>query len=140
MFVYQFVVVYLFVVVYRYSVLGKSKGFRGTPGFMAPEILKFHGTETCDSKVDIFSMGMFMYELVAGHFPYEYQNLMDGQIEKLIVSRERPSLQKREVTNPFYYLSCMRWCWEDDPRNRPSSSKLVEVVNNNNTIQQQQQH
>ncbi|KAI6646758.1 Leucine-rich repeat serine/threonine-protein kinase 1-like [Oopsacas minuta] len=113
----------------RYSVLGKSKGFRGTPGFMAPEILKFHGTETCDSKVDIFSMGMFMYELIAGHFPYEYQNLMDGQIEKLIVSRERPSLQKREVTNPFFFLSCMRWCWEDDPRFRPTAPKLVEVLN-----------
>ena len=69
----------------------------------------------------------WMYELIAGHFPYEYQNLMDGQIEKLIVSRKRPSLQKREVTNPLYYLSCMCWCWQDDPRSRPTASKLVEV-------------
>ena len=46
-------------------------------------------------QVDIFSFGMFMYELIALHFPFEKQNLMTGQIEKLIVEGSRPQLQHR---------------------------------------------
>ena len=32
-----------------------TKGFAGTPGFMAPEILKYNGEETYSERVDFFS-------------------------------------------------------------------------------------
>jgi serine/threonine protein kinase len=41
-----------------------AKGFGGTEGFMAPEIVKFNGEEEYTEKVDCFSFGMFIYELV----------------------------------------------------------------------------
>ena len=46
-------------------------------------------------QVDIFSFGMFLYELISLHFPFEKQNLMGSQIEKLIIEGERPPLQNR---------------------------------------------
>ena len=41
---------------------------------------------------------MFMYELIALHFPFEKQNLMAAQIEKLVVEGSRPQLQHRVCT------------------------------------------
>ena len=46
-------------------------------------------------QVDIYSFGMFMYELIALYFPFEKQNLMSSQIEKLVIDGERPPLQNR---------------------------------------------
>ena len=37
------------------------------------------------SQVDVFSFAMFLYELVSLQFPFERQNLMHNQIEKLII-------------------------------------------------------
>ena len=70
-------------------------GFKGSPGFMAPEILKYVGMEACTEKIDIYSYGMFLFELIALHFPFEKQNLMGSQIEKLVIEGERPPLQNR---------------------------------------------
>ena len=48
-----------------------TKGFGGTEGFMAPEIMKYNGEEEYTEKVDCFSFGMFMYELLTLHQPFE---------------------------------------------------------------------
>ena len=74
---------------------GGVMGFKGSPGFMAPEILKYVGQEACTEKVDIFSYAMFLYEMISLYFPFEKQNLMKAQIEKLVTEEERPSLQSR---------------------------------------------
>lgn len=79
----------------RLSSPGGVKGFKGSPGFMAPEILKYVGMEACTEKIDIFSFGMFLFELIALHFPFEKQNLMGSQIEKLVIEGERPPLQSK---------------------------------------------
>lgn len=74
---------------------GGVMGFKGSPGFMAPEILKYVGTEACTKKVDIYSFAMFLFETISLHFPFEKQNLMHAQIEKLVIEGERPPLQNR---------------------------------------------
>ena len=74
---------------------GGVMGFKGSPGFMAPEILKYVGMEACTEKVDVFSYAMFLYEMISMYFPFEKQNLMKAQIEKLVTEEERPSLQSR---------------------------------------------
>ncbi|MCG8625103.1 MAG: protein kinase [Proteobacteria bacterium] len=74
---------------------GGVMGFKGSPGFMAPEILKYVGLEACTEKVDIFSYAMFLYEMISLYFPFEKQNLMKAQIEKLVTEEERPPLQSR---------------------------------------------
>ena len=81
-------------------------GFKGSPGFMAPEILKYVGLEACTEKVDIFSYAMFLYEMISLYFPFEKQNLMKAQIEKLVTEEERPSLQSRVSSVLFLYTLC----------------------------------
>ena len=48
-----------------------TKGFAGTEGFMAPEIVRFNGEETYSEKVDCFSFGMLLYELISLKLPFE---------------------------------------------------------------------
>ena len=43
---------------------------------------------------------MFLYELLALQFPFERQNLMHNQIEKLVVEGDRPSLQNKVRDSP----------------------------------------
>ena len=39
-----------------------------------------------------------------------------------------PLLQ--ELNNPMLYLDIMRWCWQQDFRNRPSAAQLRDVLTN----------
>ncbi|CAG0890372.1 unnamed protein product [Darwinula stevensoni] len=59
-----------------------SKGFGGTEGFMAPEILRFNGEEEYNEKVDCFSFGMWMYELVSLRQPFEgFESVKETMLE-----------------------------------------------------------
>ena len=47
------------------------------------------------SQVDMFSYAMFLYEMISLYFPFEKQNIMASQIEKLTIQGERPPLHSR---------------------------------------------
>ncbi|KAJ8980099.1 hypothetical protein NQ317_008560 [Molorchus minor] len=55
----------------RLTLPSGTKGFGGTEGFMAPEIMRYNGEEEYTEKVDCFSFGMFIYELLTLHQPFE---------------------------------------------------------------------
>ena len=55
-----------------------QNSYCGTPLNMAPEILKF---QAYDSKIDVWSLGVVMYELLVGSKPFEadtQQQLIDN--------------------------------------------------------------
>jgi len=43
----------------------------------------------------MFSYAMFLYEMISLYFPFEKQNIMASQIEKLTIQGERPPLHSR---------------------------------------------
>ncbi|XP_037656297.1 rhodopsin kinase GRK1 [Choloepus didactylus] len=45
----------------------KTKGYAGTPGFMAPELLR---SEEYDFSVDYFALGVTLYEMIAAKGPF----------------------------------------------------------------------
>ena len=45
-----------------------AEKFAGTPGFLAPEIYR---QETYDEKIDIFSLGIILYFMLAGKLPFQ---------------------------------------------------------------------
>ena len=105
-----------------------AKGLRGTKGFIAPEVLytglrKQHSIY--DHRVDIFSLGMLLYQMIARRDPYH--NTHHHRIEAAVLSGERPTLH--DVSNShtcFHYLTqIMTACWEDNPDNRPDIDTII---------------
>ncbi|XP_034991277.1 rhodopsin kinase GRK1 [Zootoca vivipara] len=68
----------------------KTKGYAGTPGFMAPELLK---GEEYDSSVDYFTLGVTLFEMVAAKGPFRSRG------EKV----ENKEVTRRILNDPVTY-------------------------------------
>ncbi|CAB3410737.1 unnamed protein product [Caenorhabditis bovis] len=100
---------------------GGAKGFGGTEGFMAPEIVRFNGEEEYTQKVDCFSFGMFLYELITLKLPFEGEE----HVKEKMLDGARPVLLPHELLLPTPMLDLLVHCWSARPEGRPSSSQLV---------------
>nr|XP_018906420.1 PREDICTED: leucine-rich repeat serine/threonine-protein kinase 1 isoform X2 [Bemisia tabaci] len=108
----------------RLTLPSGTKGFGGTEGFMAPEIMRFNGEEEYTEKVDCFSFGMFIYELLSLHQPFENHE----SVKDCILEGGRPPLSHKETLYPCYMLDLMVLCWAQGPRDRPSASQIVSIA------------
>ena len=108
-----------------------ARGLIGTKGFIAPEVLyigKRKQHSVYDHKADIFSFGMFLYQMIARRHPYS--ELQPQQIDAAVESGERPRLQDiSQAESAYHYLTrLMQTCWEDNPRNRPTTEEIIRTV------------
>jgi serine/threonine protein kinase len=67
----------------------------GTPQYMSPEQAST-GTQSLDTRSDVYALGVLLYELICGHQPFDAQQLRSAsasQLEKLIRETDpvRPS-------------------------------------------------
>lgn len=108
----------------RITLPSGSKGFGGTEGFMAPEIMRHNGEEEYTEKVDCFSFGMFLYELISLRQPFEGHEA----VKECILEGGRPVLTQRETYFPSYCLDLMVLCWDQQPKIRPSASQIVSIA------------
>ncbi|XP_076065875.1 leucine-rich repeat serine/threonine-protein kinase 1-like isoform X3 [Oratosquilla oratoria] len=108
----------------RASLPTGTKGFGGTEGFMAPEMMRHNGEEEYTEKVDCFSFGIFMYELLTTHQPYEHCD----NVKEHVLEGGRPALTRLETQYPVYLLDLMVMCWSQQPRMRPSASQIVSIA------------
>ncbi|XP_078514204.1 rhodopsin kinase GRK1 [Lissotriton helveticus] len=91
----------------------KTKGYAGTPGFMAPELLQ---GEEYDYSVDYFSLGVTLYEMIAAKGPFRSRG------EKV----ENKDLKNRILNDAVAYTEkfsaeCQSFCealLEKDPKKR----------------------
>ncbi|XP_010244776.1 PREDICTED: uncharacterized protein LOC104588515 isoform X2 [Nelumbo nucifera] len=97
-----------------------SGGVRGTLPWMAPELLN-GSSNLVSEKVDVFSFGIVMWELLTGEEPYA--DLHYGAIIGGIVSNTlRPPVP--ETCDPEW-RSLMERCWSSDPSERPSFTEIA---------------
>ncbi|XP_074155696.1 rhodopsin kinase GRK1 [Sminthopsis crassicaudata] len=68
----------------------KTKGYAGTPGFMAPELLQ---SEEYDFSVDYFALGVTLFEMIAARGPFRARG------EKV----ENKELKQRIINDPVTY-------------------------------------
>ena len=97
-----------------------TRGKFGTKGFMAPEVLSNSRCSIYDEKADIFSFSMFLYQLITRRHPSRYHPLQG----------ERPKLHDVDIAHTGYHnlTQLMKLCWNQNPRNRPSTEKIIKIL------------
>ncbi|XP_059296983.1 uncharacterized protein LOC132049989 isoform X2 [Lycium ferocissimum] len=96
-----------------------SGGVRGTLPWMAPELLNGSSNRVSE-KVDVFSFGITMWEILTGEEPYA--NMHCGAIIGGILKNTlRPPMPER--CDPEW-RKLMEQCWSADPEARPSFTEI----------------
>lgn len=98
------------------GLLGKTS-FASYP---APEMLRYSFREEYSEKVDIYSFGILLYELVTRWQPFGGIYNADR-----IPMSQRPKLNGVNTTGYASLVSLMEVCWQEDPTLRPSASDLI---------------
>nr|KAG5713709.1 hypothetical protein BaRGS_024336 [Batillaria attramentaria] len=92
--------------------------FAGTVSWMAPEVIR---NEPCNEKVDIWSFGVVLWEIITKEIPYK-----DVDSSAIIWGVGSNSLHLPvPETCPEGFKLLMRQCWSAKPRNRPSYRQIL---------------
>ena len=106
-----------------------TRGLYGTKGFIAPEVAHTRFAKersVYDHRADIFSFGMFLYQLVARRHPFD--RIEASKIIEAIEEGKRPQLEDVSIAEVglYYMTRVMKLCWAGDPVERPSSQQIIE--------------
>ena len=108
---------------------GGIRDLHGSKGFVAPEVSHVKHTKEqsmYDHRADIFSFGMFLYQILACHHPFH--NLKPVNIEVAIEEGKRPQLENVSIAEiGLYYMTrIMKLCWAGNPKERPATQQIIE--------------
>lgn len=108
----------------RTKTQGPMTGLIGTAHWMAPEVLM--STPNYNEKVDVYSYGILLWELLTGDMPYK--NMSPGNITiGVIQGTLRPTIPS---DTPPKLADLIQKCWNQDPSKRPSIKRVVSYLKN----------
>jgi len=109
------------------SMKKKSKGFLGTPYWMAPELFKQGAKPTV--KTDVYSFGITVFELFTRSEPYT-EHTDPAHVLKVLLQNSPDELMRPAL--PSKLPGCVRdlivRCWDYDPEKRPTFDQIKAIV------------
>lgn len=104
----------------------------GTWRWMAPEVFEPEEADArYNSKADIYSFGILMYEVLERRMPYSERfgvDISDPRIGLYVCQGLRPTIKLKETDHPVLseLIPLMRRAWDPNPELRPDFAELEE--------------
>lgn len=98
-------------------------GFIGTAQWMAPEILR--SSPFYDEKVDIYSFGVLLWELLTLSEPYKGMT-QDQMVLNILEKGTRPEIPPN--SGPSKLIELIKRCWSENPIDRPSFQQITNIL------------
>lgn len=96
----------------------------GTPQYMSPEQIR---QAEVDGRSDLYSLGVLLYWLLAGHAPFSADNVAD--LLRKTLNEAPPALKPLDPATPDALLDVVRTLLAKDPADRyQSGSELIEAL------------
>ena len=95
----------------------------GTVCYMAPE--QIQGLRHTTAQSDLFSLGVILYEMVAGRLPFDVHTGTYA-IQRTIVEEPFPSVQEHRPEAPDALAALIADLTAKDPEDRPASAAVVQ--------------
>lgn len=96
----------------------------GTPRYIAPELAR--GKQGVDARSDLWSVGVLLYEALAGLRPFDRPDVISTLLAILSATPERPSALRPEL--PDGIEACVLRAMEKDPARRFQSASEMKMV------------
>uniref|UniRef100_A0A7N0SWM8 non-specific serine/threonine protein kinase n=1 Tax=Kalanchoe fedtschenkoi TaxID=63787 RepID=A0A7N0SWM8_KALFE len=93
----------------------------GTYRWMAPEMIKH---KSYGKKVDVYSFGLILWEMISGSIPYEDMNPIQAAFA-VVNKKLRPAIPE---DCPPAMKALIEQCWSSHPDKRPDFWQLVKVL------------
>lgn len=97
----------------------------GTYHWMAPEVLDGN---CYDEKVDVYSYGICLYEILARRIPYDGSGLEPVSIAVAVSKGRRPDTGMVQPDCPADLRFTMECCWAHSPSGRPGFDTILETL------------
>jgi tetratricopeptide (TPR) repeat protein len=83
------------------TVFTAFRQFIGTPAYMSPEQTELSGADV-DTRSDVYTLGVLLYELLTGHLPFERKELSQAGLDEM-----RRLIRERDPVKPSTRLSSL---------------------------------
>jgi len=95
----------------------------GTVHWMAPEVFV---TTNYTERVDVYSYGIVLFEIIRREPPYASMNR--GDIQDHVLHGERPGLQEVPEGCPASLAQLAQQAWAQDPQERPTFTEILRAL------------
>ena len=105
---------------YKSELMFGTGAFSGTPAYMAPEL---YMKKAYDEKIDVFSFGTLMWEILIRKIPYEGNEVLD--IKNKVLNEENIYIPPKMVSETLSNI--IHNCRSFDSEKRPTFSELGNI-------------